>query len=302
MLKRLSALMLILVLLGCAAQAEAVVPPHYDTFWIIPDSDTRLLTEAELWQYTRETLSYIRNEILARAGYAFETPNLFNYFNAKPWYIAGGYSDDSAMGSAAWSNITTVKQVERAMKSQGTENEWGLSIWTIIDYQNSMGGYGNQLNYGNPRGVGNGQTLAESDPAQSHGYPVRTLTTPIPRGTATPYYCYTQQYIIPDSATRPLSEGELWAYTRETLRYIRNEILARHGYSFRTERFAEYFSGKSWYVSGGYNDDLLDHIEWHNIDLIKQVEKEMDAQETQNPQGLDITFIIYQQQNGLCPQ
>ncbi|MBQ7520200.1 MAG: YARHG domain-containing protein, partial [Clostridia bacterium] len=92
-----------------------------------------------------------------------------------------------------------------------------------------------------------------------------------------------------------------WAYSRETLRYIRNEILARHGYTFDVEKFREYFTGKSWYVPGGYSDASLSTTEWDNVALIKQVERAMDEMGLTNMHYLDIETIKYQQQNGLCP-
>ena len=262
----------------------------YSAFWIIEDSDTRLLTEQELWGYTRETLRYIRNEILARAGYAFETSKFYNYFNAKPWYIAGGYGTSRSLGTVAWQNIDTVKQVERTMDQLRTDNASGIDISTIINYQNAMGGYGNVMNYGNSRGNGSGLTMPETLPSYGGNYVPGQRT-----------YNYTTQYIIPDSNIRPLTEGELWGYTRETLRYIRNELLARHGYAFTMEKFLSYFGGKAWYQAGGYDTAVLSSLEWDNISLIKKVERAMDDLGTDNAAGLDISTIRYNQQNNLCP-
>ena len=320
-MKRFLAICLLLALSASAALADFSDIPHYETdsypyhavgpaqpaaagvsydaFWIIPDSDTRLLTEEELWRYTRETLRYIRNEILARAGYAFESLKFYNYFNSKPWYSAGGYETARRLSKTAWSNVTTVKRVERWMDQNGTENAGAIDISQIIEYQNRLGGYGNMLDYGNSRGVGGGLTLAENDPAYRSA--PQSGAAPTQRRTPRPYYCYTTQYIIPDSDTRPLTEGELWAYSRETLRYIRNEILARHGYAFNKDKVFTYFSGKAWYAPGGYNDDLLSSLEWKNISLIKSVEHEMDDLGLDNRGYLDIETIIYNQNNGLCP-
>lgn len=300
MLKRIIAFLFVLALLTASAQAESwAYSPAYSAYWIIEDSDVRPLTEAELWRYSRETLRYIRNEILARAGYAFEMAKFYDYFNAKPWYHAGGYGVSSALSQTAWDNISLVKAVERAMDSQGTQNPAGIDIREIINYQNSMGGYGDQLSFGNPRGAGSGLTLPEIDPLYTPG--AAPWTTPVPRAMATPRYCYNADYIIPDSSLRYLTEGELWAYTRETLRYIRNEILARHGYVFEHEKFSAYFGSKGWYSPGGYDDALLSSLEWENISLIKRVERAMDDQGLANPYYLDIETIKYQQQNGLCP-
>ena len=297
MRKRIAALCLTLLLLCGGALADGALQPG-NAFWIIADSDTRLLTEDELWRYTRETLRYIRNEILARCGYAFETVKFYNYFNAKPWYSAGGYQTARKLSSVAWSNVDTVKAVEKAMDKRGTANEGGIDISRIIAYQNGMGGYGDMLSYGNSRGVGGGLTLAENDPAYRDPQP---FTTPVWRSTPMPNYCFNAEYIIPDSDIRPLTEGELWAYSRETLRYIRNELLARHGYTFKNDKFAEYFGGKSWYTPGGYSDSLLSSLEWTNVDLVKQVEREMDELGVDNAHYLDIQTIVENQKIGRFP-
>lgn len=301
MLKKIIALLFALTLLASAALAEGYAAyPGYSAWWIIEDSDIRPLTEAELWRYSRETLRFIRNEILARGGYAFERAKFYDYFDAKPWYHAGGYGAGGVLGPVAWENITLIKGVERAMDQQGTENPGGIDIKEIIHYQNAQGGFGDQLSFGNARGAGSGLTLPEIDPAYTPS--ARPWTTPVPRTAAIPRYCYTAQYIIPDSGVRHLSENELWAYSRETLRYIRNEILARHGYAFEKDKFSAYFSSKSWYVPGGYDDSALSSTEWDNIALIKRVEHAMDESGLTNPYYLDIETIKYQQDNGLCPQ
>lgn len=289
------ALLLALALLLSGALAEGAL---YDAFWIIPDSDTRALSQEELWRYSRETLRYIRNEILARAGYAFEAPKFYQYFNAKPWYHAGGYGTEYSLSQVAWNNISAVKQAEREMDALGTDNAGGVDIARIIAWQDQAGGFGSQRDYGNARGNGGGLTLAESDPAyQAPATPAPGRSTPL----AQPRYGYTVDYIIPDSDQRELTEGELWAYSRETLRYIRNEILARHGYAFSLEKFASYFGGKAWYTPGGYSQAVLSRVEWNNISRIKRVEKEMDELGTDNAAYLDITLIREQQRTNTCP-
>lgn len=300
MLKKLFCLLFALALCCSAALADmGAVYPHYTVYWIIEDSDVRPLAEEELWRYSRETLRYIRNEILARAGYAFESAKFYDYFNAKPWYHAGGYGVGNVLSQTAWDNIALVKRVEREMDKLEVKDPTAIDIQEIINYQNSRGGYGNQMSYGNARGGGSGLTLPEIDPAYSPD--PKPYGTPAPRMAAAPRYAYTAQYIIPDSNIRHLTEGELWAYSRETLRYIRNEILARHGYTFDVVKFREYFTGKSWYAPGGYSDASLSTTEWDNVALIKQVERAMDEMGLTNMHYLDIETIKYQQQNGLCP-
>lgn len=112
---------------------------------------------------------------------------------------------------------------------------------------------------------------------------------------------YGAYYIIADSDVRRLSENELWNYTRETLRYIRNELLARHGYVFGDNKFGRHFRTKSWYSEGGYENAVLSGIEWDNINLVKKVERLMDKMGTENSNQLDIATIQYNQMNNTCP-
>ena len=289
--KRLISLCFTLILLTLCA-APAAMAYTFDSYYIIPDSDTRVLTESELWQYSRETLRYIRNEILARNGYAFSQEKFYSFFNAKPWYRAGGYETNNKLNAVEWDNISIVKKVEKDMDKSKTENKNGVMIEDIINYQNYMGGYGNQINHGNPRGNGSGQVIGTT----SSQYP--STVRPV---TPQPNYIYNSQYIIPDSNTRRLTERELWGYTREALRYIRNELLARHGYIFGDNKFGRYFKTKDWYHSGGYENAILSNLEWDNIDLIRKVERDMDILKTSNDTGLDITTIIYHQNNGTYP-
>lgn len=83
------------------------------------------------------------------------------------------------------------------------------------------------------------------------------------------------QYFIVDSDSRYLTETELSAYTDEELSFIRNEIFARYGYVFKKDKYANYFSEKSWYTPNstfqGNEEDFNDY-EIKNIELIKSLE------------------------------
>ena len=60
-------------------------------------------------------------------------------------------------------------------------------------------------------------------------------------------------------------DKSLWAYGR-------NEIYARHGYSFTNAKYKTYFSSKSWYKAGGFSTKDISDIEWYNMELIKWME------------------------------
>ena len=137
-MKKLFALLLALaVLLPCAA---ALVPAgaKADSMYIIPDSDQRLLTEAEIWEYKYDTLLYAFNEIYARHGYKFETGSrCYNWFTQMPWYKPNvnesskdhheTYSQCSTIENK---NVDLIKKVRREMRESGDLNPKGKGMPT----------------------------------------------------------------------------------------------------------------------------------------------------------------------------
>ena len=62
----------------------------------------------------------------------------------------------------------------------------------------------------------------------------------------------------------------------QALATMRNEIFARHGYQFKSERWNTYFRAKTWYKPSKQNVDAeLTEIEKANLDLIKAQEKQL---------------------------
>lgn len=54
--------------------------------YILGDSDSRYLTEADVASLSLREINYAKNEIYARHGRRFTSPELQNYFNSKDWY------------------------------------------------------------------------------------------------------------------------------------------------------------------------------------------------------------------------
>ena len=86
-----------------------------------------------------------------------------------------------------------------------------------------------------------------------------------------------KEYILPDSASRLLTENDLVGLTNDDLRKARNEILARHGRKFNDTELQSYFNMQSWYNGVIEPEDFnsvvkLSDIEQKNIDFIKQHE------------------------------
>ena len=104
--------------------------------------------------------------------------------------------------------------------------------------------------------------------------PSAALTpTPTPTSTPTPTpKPAAGGYILPDSATRRLTQADVAGLTWEQCCLARNEIYARHGRIFQTKQIAAYFAAQSWYhgtVPGAsFDNNMLSPIEHANIDFI----------------------------------
>ena len=72
---------------------------NYSGDYILPDSGTRLLTESDISGLSKYDLALARNEIYARHGRKFQTPEYSAYFSGKSWYKLNpnyNYSDDNS--------------------------------------------------------------------------------------------------------------------------------------------------------------------------------------------------------------
>ncbi len=95
-------------------------------------------------------------------------------------------------------------------------------------------------------------------------------------------YHYAQDYVIPDSGSRYLTEEDLAGLTEEEIFLARNEIYARHGYIFNDAALSDYFNSKSWYqptISGEefteeYAAQVFNDCEIANISAMVQYEEE----------------------------
>lgn len=71
-----------------------------------------------------------------------------------------------------------------------------------------------------------------------------------------------------------LKDSDLSNYSKEDLAFLRNEIFARHGHVFKTDKMKNYFDRQSWYIPfSGDATTLLNEIEKKNVQLIKSLEE-----------------------------
>ena len=83
--------------------------------YILPTSNSQYLTKADLSHLSENQLMLARNELYARHGYIFNTPEIKSYFESKSWYYPSIPSDqwsDSCLSDVEKANIATIIEVE----------------------------------------------------------------------------------------------------------------------------------------------------------------------------------------------
>lgn len=71
---------------GGTASSSAATSSSAQSDQILPDSDERYYTEAELQELSDRELYLARNEIYARHGRGFKNQDLVEWFSSKDWY------------------------------------------------------------------------------------------------------------------------------------------------------------------------------------------------------------------------
>lgn len=67
-----------------------------------------------------------------------------------------------------------------------------------------------------------------------------------------------------------LNDKQFRRFSKSTLRFMRNSILAWHGYKFQSADLQQYFANESWYEPAANNKDVKpSFVEQLNIELIK---------------------------------
>ena len=92
--------------------------------YLLPESNSRYLTEADLSNLTWEQCCLARNEIFARHGRMFQTTEIANYFNSKSWYhgtIAPANFSETVLNEYERANVNFISQYESA--------HWGGSYY-----------------------------------------------------------------------------------------------------------------------------------------------------------------------------
>jgi hypothetical protein len=94
-------------------------PTYEASVYLLEDSDSRLLTEADIEGMAAQFLRHARNEIYARHGRRFEAEDLQNYFNQQIWYTASVDADkfdESRLSGIEKANIGFLAEAEKKIE------------------------------------------------------------------------------------------------------------------------------------------------------------------------------------------
>ena len=92
-----------------------------------------------------------------------------------------------------------------------------------------------------------------------------------------------EDYVIPQSNSKYLTDLDVQGKTAQELNYAKNEIYARHGRRFDSPELQNYFNSKSWYTGNydakdfdaNYSASLLSDMEKKNAEFLKDKEYEL---------------------------
>jgi hypothetical protein len=86
--------------------------PRITSDFIFADSSSRLLTMGDLQPLSKDNLRIARNEIFARRGRYFQSPDLIAYFGRFPWYRPSSW--DPPLNPVESANVALIQRAEQA--------------------------------------------------------------------------------------------------------------------------------------------------------------------------------------------
>lgn len=95
------------------------------TDYVIPDSDTRVISTSELTALTPWQLKVARNEIYARHGRGFVHKDLQCYFKTKSWYTVNPNYSDTLLTTIDNKNVATILAYEQSINSPLLQKDTG---------------------------------------------------------------------------------------------------------------------------------------------------------------------------------
>ena len=95
----------------------------------------RLIDVQDLEGYSAQELLIMRNEIFARHGFVFQSPDLKDYFENQSWYSGTSRDVSSLLTSVEKKNIEKIKFVEGKLKRNSTKQNENKGLYEIASKQ-----------------------------------------------------------------------------------------------------------------------------------------------------------------------
>ncbi len=272
-------------------------------YYILPESDSAIISDHDLEDLSDADLRIARNEIYARHGLIFKSEDLNIYFSNQAWYHGTSSDADSiALSGIEQENLQTILNYEEEKgNTQGSVLNTGTfeqiqngTISEGYDYEELTGGIvGEELILDEPvpedvpgeedfelaeedfeageenfEIFGEDYDYVEEDTEDAQAGDGPEIDEDAGAGSA-------RDYILPDSAVKKVTSKQLAKLSEKDIRIARNEIYARHGLIFQSEDLNEYFGAKQWYEGTTEDSDsiVLSDVEQKNLEAIIAYEK-----------------------------
>lgn len=216
----------------------------------------RITVEGADFEYRTGNRFYdmIYDEGMRYVGVSFKVENISDSSHTSGYYDIDCYADNSPCES-----MSLLDQGNTSRISAGRQTSY-TKYWEVPIDAKAI-----ELEYGYYEGFKEKKVIIKLEEVKSSGSDEHPESS--------------SRFIIPDSDTRVLTENDLTGLTGQELTYARNEIYARHGYSFKSSELREYFSKFDWYKENpSFNASDLSNVEMANANLI---------QNYQNKHGLE---------------
>ena len=101
--------------------------PTITSDYLLPNSDTEYITEEDLKYLTWEECCLARNEIFARHGRIFKSPEIAAYFESKSWYVGTISGEEFDANNKIYLNEIEIKNAKMILEYE--KKHWGKSYY-----------------------------------------------------------------------------------------------------------------------------------------------------------------------------
>lgn len=235
-----------------------------------------------------EKVNHMISNIESNYGSAERLGNIFSkeyFYRISPCYItvSANYDNTKYLVNETYYGKTEEKEetlkigplMPKMYKVMAKNSKWEKSVSKEVDFV-KLGERNKTLTFNGKKKV----VKKKTDTTQSS---TTVVTVPAPssgRGLGAP--SSSSGYILADSSYKRYSSSSLSSWDVKSLCIARNEIYARHGYTFDSSTWVgrelqSYFNGKSWYTPNysvnKNNPPSLSSVEQSNVQTMLNIEK-----------------------------